>query len=149
MKGYCYRIGLISFFAFCLILGAFGGIAQAAGSISLTGLGEEYKQDFDTLASSGTSNEVPTGWYFVETGSNANTTYTAGNGSSNTGDTYSFGATGSSERAFGCLLSNNLTPRLGAEFVNNTGHTIHVLVVSYTGEQWRLGATGRTGSTSS
>ena len=145
MRGDRYRFGLVAFFAFCLILGASGGVAQAAGSISLTGLGDEYKQDFNTLASSGTgtSSDVPTGWHFVETGTNGNSTYTAGNGSSNIGDTYSFGTTGSSERAFGCLLSGSLTPRLGVEFVNNTGRTIQALVVSYTGEQWRLGATGR------
>ncbi|MBX3057863.1 MAG: ExeM/NucH family extracellular endonuclease [Anaerolineae bacterium] len=116
---------------------------RAAGSVTLATLGAPYVQDFDTLAISGTSSSVPDGWYFVESGTNANTTYTAGTGSSNTGDTYSFGASGSSERAFGGLLSGSLVPTIGASFTNNTGATINEIAISYTGEQWRLGATGR------
>src|SRR5437764_4929258 len=76
---------------------------SAAGSISLTALGTAYTQNFDTLANSGTSSTVPTGWAFSESGTNANTTYTAGTGSSTTGDTYSFGASGNTDRAFGGL----------------------------------------------
>ncbi len=117
--------------------------AQAAGSISLTTLGTPYTQDFNTLASSGTSSTVPTGWDFAEIGTNANITYTAGTGSSTTGDTYSFGASGSTERAFGGLLSGSLNPTIGASFTNNTGATIARLAIAYTGEQWRMGATGR------
>ncbi len=46
--------------------------AQAAGTISLAAFGTTYTQDFNTLASSGTSSMLPTGWEFYETGSNAN-----------------------------------------------------------------------------
>ena len=74
--------------------------------ISLDGIGN-YSQDFNSLANSGTSSSVPSGWSFVESGTNANTEYTAGTGSSTTGDTYSFGATGSPERAFGGLQSGH------------------------------------------
>lgn len=117
----------------------------ALGGVSLTALGNPpYTENFDTLASAGTSSTTPTGWEFLESGTNANTTYTAGNGSSNTGDTYSFGATASSERAFGTLRSNALIPLFGASFTNNTGHAINMLSISYTGEQWRLGYMGRT-----
>jgi uncharacterized protein len=132
--------------ALALALGGFefrSPSVQAAGTVSLTTLGSAYTQDFDTLASSGTSGTVPTGWDFAESGTNANTTYTAGTGSGNAGDTYSFGASGSSERAFGGLLSGSLVPTIGAQFTNNTGGTITSLAVSYTGEQWRLGAAGR------
>ena len=62
--------------------------AQAGGPASLTAPDTAYEQDFDTLASSGTSGVLPTGWAFAERGSNANTTYTAGNGGGNAGDTY-------------------------------------------------------------
>ncbi|MGH9934922.1 MAG: Calx-beta domain-containing protein, partial [Blastocatellia bacterium] len=128
-------------------LALIGGIhlarARAAGTISLTTLGAAYAQNFDTLASSGTSSAVPTGWDFAEAGANANTTYTAGAGSSATGDTYSFGASGSGERAFGGLQSGSLVPTIGASFTNNTGATITSLRISYTGEEWRLGAAGR------
>ncbi len=118
--------------------------AAASGTaISLTTLGTAYTQNFDTLALSGTSSAVPTGWGFSESGSSGNAIYTAGTGSSSTGDTYSFGATGSAERAFGGLQSGSLIPTIGACFTNNTGKPITKLVISYTGEQWRLGAASR------
>ena len=46
--------------------------AFASGAVSLTTLGNPYTQDFNTLASTGTSSVVPTGWDFFETGTNAN-----------------------------------------------------------------------------
>jgi uncharacterized protein len=117
--------------------------AQAAGSISLPSVGVPYTQDFNTLAATGTANTLPTGWDFAETGTSANTTYAAGTGSNNAGDTYSFGATASPERAFGGLQSGSLIPIIGASFTNTTGATITDLAIGYTGEQWRLGAVGR------
>ena len=51
--------------------------ALAAGEAPLTALDTAYTQNFDTLASTGTSSVVPSGWSFVETGSNFNTTYSA------------------------------------------------------------------------
>jgi len=112
----------------------------AWSQVSFTG---SYNQDFNTLAISGTSDVLPTGWALYETGSNANTTYRAGTGSDNTGDTYSFGLSGNNERAFGGLQSSSLVPYIGANFVNNTGSTITSLNISYTGELWRCGATNR------
>jgi hypothetical protein len=108
--------------------------------ISLTG--QPYAQDFNVLASSGTSSTMPAGWIFLESGTNANTLYTAGTGSGNAGDTYSFG-TSSSDRALGGLQSGSLIPSFGAHFTNNTGSVITSIKISYKGEQWRLGATGR------
>ncbi|MBA4312779.1 MAG: hypothetical protein C0417_09135 [Chlorobiaceae bacterium] len=118
--------------------------SNPGNTIVLTTLGTAYTQDFNTLASSGTSSAMPTGWMFTETGSNANTTYTAGNGSGTAGDSYSFGTTSSSDRAMGALLSSTLVPVYGGSFTNSTGSTIISLTISYTGEEWRLGATGRT-----
>ena len=46
-------------------------------------------------------------------------------------------------RAFGGLQSGSLIPTIGAVFTNSTGQTITSLDISYTGEQWRLGTTGR------
>lgn len=117
-------------------------VSNLSAQVSLTT--NSYSQDFNTLAISGASSSMPTGWFFVETGSNANTTYTAGTGSGTAGDTYSFGAASSSERALGGLFSSSLTPTFGAGFTNNTGGTITSITISYTGEQWRLGATLRT-----
>jgi uncharacterized protein len=119
-------------------------VSNTARAVSITTFGATYNENFDTLASSGTSSTVPAGWAFSEAGSAANTTYTAGTGSDTTGDTYSFGATASSERAFGGLQSGALIPTIGVQFQNNTGGTITSLLVDYFGEQWRLGATGRT-----
>lgn len=118
-------------------------INNAANSISLTTMGSAYTQDFNTLASSGTSSTLPAGWSFTETGASADTTYAAGTGSITTGNTYSFGPASSIDRALGGLLSGNLVPTIGASFKNNTGSTITSLAVSYFGEEWRLGAASR------
>lgn len=109
----------------------------------------DYFQDFDTLvntAGSTTSTSVPTGWAFTETGGGArdNEQYSVDTGASTTGDTYSYGAAGSTERAFGQLRSGTLIPNFGAQFQNNSGAAIIGLSVHYTGEEWRLGAAART-----
>ncbi|MFN5418456.1 MAG: hypothetical protein ACK5B9_15465 [Flavobacteriia bacterium] len=109
--------------------------------ISLTG--GASTQNFNTLANSGTSSTLPTAWVLTESGTGANTTYTAGTGSGTAGDSYSFGASGSSDRALGGLQSGSVIPSIGASFTNNTSSLIISLLISYTGEQWRLGATGR------
>ncbi|MCS7040490.1 MAG: hypothetical protein NZP34_12860, partial [Caldilineales bacterium] len=100
-----------------------------------------YSQDFNSLVASGTGTtaNLPTGWTFVEIGANNNITYTANNGSSNIGDTYSYGASGSTERAFGELSSGNLVSTLGVHFQNQTGGTIGKLIIQYYCEQWRRG----------
>jgi uncharacterized protein len=116
------------------------------GSVSLTP-GSAYTQDFNTLAITGITNTtLPDGWYLTEQGGGArdNEAYGADTGGSNTGDIYSYGSTGASERAFGALRSGTLIPFTGASFTNNTGAVITDLTVSYTGEQWRLGTVGRT-----
>lgn len=118
----------------------------AAGSVSLTGIGVPYTESFDTLAMTGTANTtLPVGWDLSESGGGArdNEAYAAGTGSSNTGDTYSFGPDLVAERALGTLRSGTLIPTVGASFTNNTGTTIGQLAVSYTGEMWRAGVTNR------
>ncbi|MFM2361943.1 MAG: hypothetical protein RLZZ316_845, partial [Bacteroidota bacterium] len=119
----------------------FAIFSAATAQISLTTT--TYTQDFNTLANTGTSSTLPIGWLLLESGTNANATYTAGTGSSNSGETYSFGAASNAERAFGGVLSGSVTPTIGAGFTNNTGGVITSLAISFTGEQWRLGATGR------
>jgi hypothetical protein len=114
---------------------------QAAGNISLTTLNTAYTQNFNSLVTADTSEVVPNGWSFSETGNNANTLYTASDGTSNSGDTYSFGI--GSDRAFGTVQSGSLISTVGACFTNNTGQPITSLDVSFAGEQWRLGTAGR------
>ncbi len=118
-------------------------IAQAPVCYSLTPGNLTYTQDFDTLSNSGRSSSLPTGIGFAETGSAANSTYTAGSGSSSTSDTYSFGSYNSTDRAFGGLQGSNLVPIIGGCFTNNTGAPITAFTLTFDGEQWRLGQSGQ------
>ncbi|MGE5105902.1 MAG: choice-of-anchor J domain-containing protein [Sphingobacteriales bacterium] len=127
-------------------------IAAAAASINLTSddispvpLVNSYTQDFNTLVNTGTGSlfTLPQGWAFSESGTSGNTTYTAGSGSGNSGDTYSFGTGTNTDRAFGGLQSGGVIPTIGAAITNNSGTLITALKITFTGEQWRLGATAR------
>src|ERR1043166_8062965 len=114
------------------------------GSVSLTTAGIAVTENFDTLtntAASTTNTALPTGWYITEGGGGArdNEQYAVDTGSSTTGDIYSYGSAGSTDRALGELRSGTLIPLFGAKFTNNTGATLTSLDVSYTGEQWRFG----------
>jgi uncharacterized repeat protein (TIGR01451 family) len=145
-------IGLMFFIALAALLPASRSaspLPQASGCISLTTAGLAYTQNFDTLsntAGSTTNNLTITGWSLTEGGGGArdNEQYAVDTGGSTTGDMYSYGAAGSTERALGQLRSGTLIPLFGACFTNNTGSTITSLNVAYTGEQWRLGTAGRT-----
>lgn len=124
--------------SFCLfIIWAYHLTAQ----VSITTADAPYSQDFNTLATSGTSTTLPTGWALLETGAGSNTSYSAGSGSSATADTYSFGTGTNSDRALGEVTGTPSTT-FGASFVNNTGVSITSILIQYIGEQWRLGATG-------
>ncbi|MCB0777792.1 MAG: T9SS type A sorting domain-containing protein [Chitinophagaceae bacterium] len=118
---------------------------------SLTG--PSYTQDFDAFGTSsyngitgGSLNNVNVllnGWYFIESGTNANFDITFGTGSNNAGDSYNFGLTADPDRTLGGLQSGSLNPTFGFWFTNNSGAPINALLIAYTGEQWRLGTTGR------
>jgi hypothetical protein len=121
-------------------------VPTLAAPITINSFGAAYTQDFNSLGNIGTTNAaLPAGWTLLEAGSSArvNQQYAAGNGSDSAGDVYSFGSSGSSERALGTLLSNTLTPTIGASFVNKAGGTLTALAIAYTGEQWRLGVADR------
>ncbi|MBR9975521.1 MAG: hypothetical protein KFF77_08055, partial [Bacteroidetes bacterium] len=113
--------------------------------VSISALSTPYTQDFNTLINSSSasfvSNSTIAGWYHARTGTGD--LIVAGTGSSNGGALYSFGASGSSERALGSVGSGNgAVGNLwwGVRLVNNTGATITSLAISYTGEQWRNSA---------
>ncbi|MBB1284651.1 hypothetical protein HRH25_09730 [Flavisolibacter sp. BT320] len=102
-------------------------------------------QNFNTLP--GTGADLPAmgsifteGWSFLENGTAKNALFGTGNGSSNTGDTYSFGTTASIERAFGMLQSGSVTTIIGYKFMNNTGQTISSIRIGFAGELWRFSA---------
>jgi endonuclease/exonuclease/phosphatase family metal-dependent hydrolase len=114
------------------------------GQISISSTTTPYTQNFNTLRNtSGTSATLPTGWRFLESGVSANTTYGVDAGSSTTGNTYSYGTGTNTERALGSLQSSSVYSLMGIQIRNTTGQTITSLEISYTGEQWRCGATGR------
>jgi hypothetical protein len=74
-----------------------------AQTASLTTLGSAYTQNFDTLskvAGSTSNNLTIPGWFMTEGGGGArdNEQYGVDTGASTTGDTYSYGAPGSTER---------------------------------------------------
>ncbi len=131
----------------CVLIGAAFSTVASAQCVSLTTLGSAYTQNFDTLsntAGSTTNNLTITGWFMTETGGGGrdNEQYAVDTGASNTGDTYSYGAAGSTDRALGGLRSGTLIPNFGACFTNSTGSTVTNLNVAYVGEQWRLGSAG-------
>ncbi|HXG46892.1 MAG TPA: PEP-CTERM sorting domain-containing protein [Methylomirabilota bacterium] len=125
-----------------------GALTATASSVfafpTITGLSTPYTQDFDTLASSGsTGTTLPDGWAFYETGSAANASYGVGTGSSATGNTYSFGSAGATDRALGALRSGSLASVFGVQIRNSSGSILTALDIRYTGEQWRLGRQDR------
>lgn len=122
--------------------------AARAQCVSIDAVDLAKTQNFDTLSNTagGTTNALSLpGWSMIETGGGArdNDQYAVDTGSSNTGDTYSYGSSGSTDRALGSLRSGTLVSTYGACFINNTGAAIQALDVAYTGEQWRLGTAAR------
>jgi len=120
-------------------------IPAISAVVSISSFNSPYTQNFNTLDYAGTepSANLPAGWQIYEVGSAADGRYTYGNGSSSYNDTYSYGAAGSSERAFGVLRGGSVASVIGIAFKNDTGMTITTLAISYTGEQWRLGNANR------
>jgi hypothetical protein len=138
------KIHLFANSKYLLLFGIFFSFTAGA-QVIITSTTTAYTQNFNSLkATAGTSKTLPTGWKFLETGVNANTSYTTDAGSSTTGDTYSYGTGITTERAFGTLRSGSLISSIGVQVKNSTGQTITSLTISYTGEQWRCGAASRT-----
>ena len=105
-------------------------------------------QSLDSLASSGTSSTLPTGYAFAEVGGDG--VYLADDGSTAINEgVYSFGTGTSTERALGtwrepAMRGTTATPYIGARLQNNTGDVLKYLWVKYTGEQWKRAATDAT-----
>ncbi|MBL8066548.1 MAG: PEP-CTERM sorting domain-containing protein [Chthonomonadaceae bacterium] len=119
------------------------GVAGAHAQILFTG--PNITESFDTLSNSGTSNpwsdnSTILGWYATKVVNPPITVYRADNGTSNAGALYSFGTTGTSERALGSISSG--TPgaiSYGARIANNSSGTVQAFTLQYNGEQWRDG----------
>jgi autotransporter-associated beta strand protein len=142
-----YRIAAL----FALALLATFAAPQANAQFTLTG--SNYTQNFNSLGTDTINNitgrnlnNVSTnlnGWYFLETGSGANSNITVGTGTSNAGDTYNFGVAGNSDRSLGGLQSGTVVPSWGFWFSNSVGATITNLQITYLGETWRIGSSNR------
>lgn len=111
------------------------------GQISITATGSNT-QNFNTLLSAGSAtwanNSTLANWYTQRSGTG--TTIVANDGSANSGNLYSFGSNGSSDRALGSIGSGNAAAgnfAYGVLLRNNATQTITDIKVNYTGEQWR------------
>ena len=117
-----------------------------------------YTQDFNGLPNSGTFSFIGlgngpfnftaaplnvatmNGWQLLKfTGSGSNAVFLVGTGSGNGGGAYSFGSTGSTDRAVGSLASGTVTSAFGILLTNNSGTAIGSFTITYRGEQWRNG----------
>jgi hypothetical protein len=171
-----------TFFSGALVALAWTAPVQAAVTYSTPG--SSYTQNFDSLPvapenaslqatipwtddsnSSATQTSLP-GWFLyhplvaaTEGGVNTHQRFRIGNGSANTGSFYSYGTTGSADRALSGLNADTLstpanaaTPPLtveetqmymGLQLNNNTGIILNSFSLGYIGEQWRrAGNTG-------
>lgn len=144
-------------FLWLFLLLAFAISVNAQYSYNTTGA--VYSQNFDGLPSSGNAAAFPltgtgpfdltaspvnainlTGWQFYKTGgTGTDAVFATGTGSDNSGNVYSFGTTGSSNRALGTLPTSGRTYAIGFLLTNNTGVTLNSFTVSFTAEQWRNG----------
>lgn len=127
-----------------------GGVSIVSAQVQLTStnLTTPYTQDFNTLATTGTTNALstlPTGWRAANV---PGTNYSAstGNLSGFTGrDLFSFGAANASDRALGSWNSLfGSTIYFGANFQNTTGTTLTYFTLSFTVENYS--ASGATAS---
>jgi hypothetical protein len=138
---------------------AAAGLASAQTFLSYTTSGSVYTNTFDSpiLASTGNptwTNNSPfqtiTGWSAYRSGSagvsglrddtSTNVSaYSANDGASNTGSLYSYGSSGTSERALGTLASAAGDFLMMFAVRNDTGLTLDSFTFNYDFEQWRNG----------
>jgi hypothetical protein len=130
-----------------LVTGLFilGSLARA--SIVVSEVSPTYTQDFNTLDFLDPSSVLPASWSISESGSGADATYEPNDGSSDVGNTYSYGypfnVTGKEDRALGTLRKGNFVATFGVEFSNGGSSAIEAFEIAYYGEEWRLGTTDR------
>lgn len=127
-----------------LLLGA--GVWNASAQVWYEDLGVPYTESFDSLPNSGSNftwidNSTLAGWFVKNTASTSFNPSSISAGTSVSGDLYSFGLSGSTERSLGSIGSGTVGDfYIGTEIVNSTGATIDAFSFSYTGKQWRNSA---------
>ena len=118
-----------------IVIYSFAGYAQ----ISITSANFSYTQDFNSLnysfgPHSWTNNSTIPGWHLYIQGLILQ--YTGNDGSSSASGIKSFGSASATDRSLGSVSTNNIY--WGVNFVNNSGSTITLIPIEYTGEQWRV-----------
>lgn len=128
----------------------------AQASIVIGAGGQVYTQNFDTLATTGSSvtwanDSTLAGWSLFRQPApgTAITSYAVNDGSSNTGSFYSYGTGTSSDRALGGLGSGGsyfgspgnpaVAGWIAASFTNTAASALNGFAVQFDGEQWRNG----------
>lgn len=118
-------------------------LETSKAQVVLTRHMDNYTQDFNSLPVSESSTwangtfYIP-GWTIHRT--STTTSLLIGTGSSNAGGLYSFGVSGSGDRALGAISSGSASVgqfAWGLLILNNTGLAITALNVNFVGEQWR------------
>jgi hypothetical protein len=123
-------------------LGFFWGFSPSHLDAQILLDGSAYRQEFNTLAATGTAvswvdNVTLPGWYAGNSGTSFGD-YRAGTGSATTGDLYSFGSSGSADRALGSLATDSLgLLAYGVRLKNDGATALSGFAVTYAGEQWR------------
>ena len=134
---------------FICVLGFAAALSAVPVSAQILMSGGTYSQNFNSLADGGagnswTDNFTLPGWYISQSKSPFTvSTYRAGTGSGTTGLIYSYGDSGSTERALGSVASG--TPgnfAYGVRFTNDTALAQTNFTISCTGEQWRVANAG-------
>jgi|GEM_PF-2624924 len=121
---------------------------SAYGAISVPTIGTVISENFNAIpapaaGSNSSTSTLPTGW-LSNVGNSAYRGITESGGSASTNRWLSLHATGvTNEQAVGTGDSNN-PGYIGVGLKNNTGSTINSITLSYTLEQWSVGANGWT-----
>jgi hypothetical protein len=139
-----------------------GSASAAAGPVPYPVTGANITQDFNGLPNSGTfaltgagpfytdaspvNSTNVTGWQFVKVGgSSTDAKFFFDNGSSTSGGVYSYGASGSTDRALGSISASSVISNLGIVIRNTTPDILNRVTVSYVGEEWKTGGSVQTG----
>jgi len=128
---------LASFITICLLIISYNGLGQ----VSMTN-GGSSSQSFNTLSDAGgawTDNSTITNWYWQN--SYEGSSYTGDDGSSQPtlATRYAYHTLESPDMAIGGIATNSDNIAMGVQLKNNSGATIDIMKVSYTGEQWHFG----------
>jgi MYXO-CTERM domain-containing protein len=122
----------------------------SAAAINIATPSSTYSQDFDSLSgTSWTNDSTLGGWSLFNASGAPISTIAINNGGSNSGSFYSFGSTGSVERAlggtgsggtyFGSPASGAVAGYIAVAFTNSSAAAYDSFTVGFNGEQWRNG----------